>query len=122
MELGNLGRGSFSMGGASLAAYFYQARGSYLLGVLLGLAGTLVVGIAVELVALRTLYERDHLDQVLATFRLILFFYELAAILWGWAAIYTTLPEYLTAHLDLFAGLRYPPYPLAIFADAIPVP
>src|SRR5258708_14231185 len=110
MELGNLGRGSFSMGGASLAAYFYQARGSYLLGVLLGLAGTLVVGVAVELVALRTLYERPHLDQVLATFGLILFFNELAAMIWGRAAIYTTLPDYLTGHGGLFAGLRDPLY------------
>ena len=89
MNLVNLAHGSFYMVGAYLATYFYQATGSYLLGVLLGLAGTLVVGIAVELVALRTLYEREHLDQVLATFGLILFFNELAAMIWGRAAIYT---------------------------------
>ena len=49
----------------------------------LGLAGTLVVGMLVEVVALRTLYDRDHLDQVLATFGLILFFNELVAMIWG---------------------------------------
>src|SRR5690349_8607365 len=87
MNLVNLAHGSFYMVGAYLAAYFYQATGSWPLGVLLGLAGTLAVGIAVEVVALRTLYERDHLDQVLATFGLILFFNELAAMLWGRAAL-----------------------------------
>src|SRR6266545_3683504 len=90
MNLVNLAHGSLYMVGAYLATYFYQATGSFVLGVLLGLAGTLVV----ELVALRTLYERDHLDQVLATFGLILFFNELIAIVWGRAAIFSTIPEY----------------------------
>jgi len=93
MNLVNLAHGSFYMVGAYLATYFYQLTGSYWLGVLLGLAGTLVVGVAVELVALRTLYERDHLDQVLATFGLILFFNELAAMVWGRAALYTNIPS-----------------------------
>src|SRR5881296_1546665 len=121
MNLVNLAHGSLYMVGAYLATYFYQATGSYPLGVLLGLAGTLVVGVAVELVALRTLYERDHLDQVLATFGLILFFNELAAILWGRAAIYTTLPDYLAGHVELFAGLRYPLYRLVIIAVGLSV-
>ena len=49
----------------------------------LGLAGTLVLGMPIEVITLRALYDRDHLDQVLATFGLILFFNELVAILWG---------------------------------------
>src|SRR5712664_3479033 len=114
MNLVNLAHGSLYMVGAYLATYFYQVTGSYLLGVLLGLAGTLVVGIAVEVLALRTLYEREHLDQVLATFGLILFFNELAAILWGRAAIYTALPEYLAGHVELFAGSTYPVYRAAV--------
>src|SRR2546422_5707868 len=121
MNLVNLAHGSLYMVGAYLATYFYQASGSYPLGGLLGLAGSLVVGIVVELVALRTLYERDHLDQVLATFGLILFFNELMAILWGRAAIYTTLPDYLSGHVELFAGLRYPLYRLVIIAVGLAV-
>ena len=121
MNLVNLAHGSLYMVGAYLATYFYQATGSYPLGVLLGLAGTMAVGIAVELIALRTLYEREHLDQVLATFGLILFFNELAAILWGRAAIYTTLPDYLAGHVELFAGLRYPLYRLVIIAVGLAV-
>src|SRR3979411_1161676 len=114
MNLVNLAHGSFYMVGAYLATYFYQATGSYLLGVLLGLAGTLVVGVAVELVALRTLYERDHLDQVLATFGLILFFNELVAIIWGRAALYTSLPAWLQGHIPLFTGSQYPVYRIVI--------
>ena len=121
MNLVNLAHGSFYMAGAYLATYFYQATGSWLLGVVLGLACTLVLGVAVELVALRKLYERSHLDQVLATFGLILFFNELAAILWGRAALYTNIPEYLAGHVDLLPGLRYPLYRLVIIAVGLTV-
>jgi len=79
------------------------------------------VGIVVELVALRTLYERDHLDQVLATFGLILIFNELISILWGRAAIYSTLPSYLTGHVELIGSLRYPLYRLVIIGVGMAV-
>src|SRR5690349_11726897 len=82
MNLVNLAHGSLYMVGAYLTVAATAWTGNYLLGVFLGLLGTLVVGMLVEVVALRTLYERDHLDQVLATFGLILFFNELIAIVW----------------------------------------
>ena len=110
MNLVNLAHGSLYMVGAYLGTAFFQWTGSFLLAVPLALAGTLIVGVAVELIALRTLYQRDHLDQVLATFGLILFFNELVAILWGRAAIYAALPSWLSGHIELFAGLRYPLY------------
>src|SRR6266513_1639605 len=90
MNFINLAHGSLYMVGAYLAVAATKWTGSYLLGVALGLAGTLVVGMIVEIVALRTLYDRDHLDQVLATFGLILFFN------------------------DLVTGSRYPMYRAAI--------
>ena len=121
MNLVNLAHGSFYMVGAYLATYFTQLTGSYLLGVVLGLAGTLAVGVAVEFVALRTLYEREHLDQVLATFGLILFFNELVAMVWGRAALYTSIPDYLSGHVDLLPGLRYPLYRLVIIAVGLAV-
>src|SRR5918995_1587372 len=101
MNFINLAHGSLYMVGAYLALAAAQWTGSYLLGLLLGLCGTLVVGIIVELVALRTLYDRDHLDQVLATFGLILFFNELVAIFWGRAALYTSLPKWLSGHIQI---------------------
>ena len=121
MNLVNLAHGSLYMVGAYLSVALFNLTGSYPLAVLLALAGTLVVGMIVELVALRTLYERDHLDQVLATFGLILFFNELVAILWGRAALYTTMPAWLSGQLELFAGVRYPTYRAAIIVVGIAV-
>ena len=121
MNMVNLAHGSLYMVGAYLATWFFQLSGSFVLGVVLGLAGTLVVGVLTELIALRTLYQRDHLDQVLATFGLILFFNELIAILWGRAAIFSTLPDYLQGHLELSDDLRYPLYRLVIIAVGLAV-
>src|ERR1041385_7897470 len=114
MNFINLAHGSLYMVGAYLALAAAQWTGSYLAGVALGLAGTLLVGMLIEVVALRTLYERDHLDQVLATFGLILFFNELIAIVWGRAAQFASPPAWLSGHIDLFTGSRYPAYRAAI--------
>src|SRR2546427_5417035 len=116
MNLVNLAHGSLYMIGAYLAVAATQWTGNYLLGVLLGFVATLMVGMVVEVVALRTLYERDHLDQVLATFGLILFFNELVAIIWGRAALYTSLPSWLQGHIELFSGSRYPVYRAVVIA------
>ncbi len=121
MNLVNLAHGSLYMVGAYLWVAGMQWTGSYLLGVLIALAGTLVVGMVVEVVALRTLYERDHLDQVLATFGLILFFNELIAILWGRSALYAALPGWLRGHIDLFGGAVYPVYRAAVIAVGLAV-
>jgi branched-chain amino acid transport system permease protein len=110
MNMVNLAHGSFYMVGAYLTLAAAQWSGSYLAGVALGLAGTLVVGMVVEIVALRALYDRDHLDQVLATFGLILFFNELVAILWGRAALFAQAPSWLSGHIELFTGSTYPLY------------
>ena len=110
MNFVNLAHGSLYMVGAYLTLAAAQWTGSYLAGVVLGLAGTLVVGMVVEVVALRALYDRDHLDQVLATFGLILFFNELMAILWGRAALFASVPNFLRGHIDLFTGSSYPLY------------
>jgi branched-chain amino acid transport system permease protein len=114
MNLVNLAHGSLYMVGAFLAVAATKWTGSYLLGAALGLLGTLVVGMLVELVALRTLYDRDHLDQVLATFGLILFFNELVSMIWGRAALYASLPEWLGGHVKLFTGTNYPVYRIAV--------
>ena len=121
MNLVNLAHGSLYMVGAYLAAAFYTWTASFPLAAALALIGTLLVGVAVEVVALRTLYERDHLDQVLATFGLILFFNELIAIVWGRAALYTTLPSWLSGHVLLPGGVRYPIYRAVIIVVGLAV-
>jgi branched-chain amino acid transport system permease protein len=119
MNLVNLAHGSLYMVGAYLAAAFAHWSGSFVLGVALALPATLVVGIAVEVIALRTLYERDHLDQVLATFGLILFFNELISIIWGRAAIYTSVPTILGGHFRILPGVPYPTYRAGIIVVGV---
>src|ERR671934_146251 len=121
MNVVNLAHGSLYMVGAYLTVAAFRWSGSYLLGVALGLMGTLVVGMIVEVVVLRALYLRDHLDQVLATFGLILFFNELVAILWGRAALFASGPSWLSGHIDLFTGSRYPAYRAAIIVVGLVV-
>ena len=121
MNLVNLAHGALYMVGAYLFVAAAQWTGSYPLGVLLGLAGALVVGMLVELTTLRPLYARDHLDQVLATFGLILFFNELVAILWGRASLYTSLPSWLQGHVRLLPGSSYPVYRLAVIVVGLAV-
>jgi branched-chain amino acid transport system permease protein len=110
MNLVNLAHGSLYMVGAYLATAFAGWSGSFVLGAVLALPATLLVGVVVEVIALRTLYERDHLDQVLATFGLILFFNELVAIVWGRAAIYASVPPFLGGHVRILPGVPYPTY------------
>ena len=64
----------------------------------------------------RALYERDHLDQVLATFGLILFFNEMVRIIWGATALYMQVPPLLSGQVMLLPGVPYPAYRLAIIA------
>jgi branched-chain amino acid transport system permease protein len=114
MNLINLAHGSLYMIGAYLGAAAFQATGSFLLALLAALFGTLIVGIVVEVIVFRRLYERDHLDQVLATFGLILFFNELVRVIWGETALYATVPHFLSGSVEIIPGEPYPLYRLAI--------
>jgi branched-chain amino acid transport system permease protein len=121
MNLVNLAHGSLYMMGAYLATAAFGWTGSFLLAALFALAATLAVGVLVEVLTLRTLYERDHLDQVLATFGLILFFNEAVAIVWGRAALFTTVPRALSGQITLIPGLRYPAYRAVIILVGLAV-
>jgi branched-chain amino acid transport system permease protein len=102
------------MMGAYFAAAGYNAfGGSFLAAVLIAVPGTMLLGVLVERIALATLYTRDHLDQVLATFGLILFFNEVVRFIWGPASVYMNVPKALSGTVDLF-GLAYPSYRFAI--------
>ena len=105
MDLVNLSHGSLVMVGAYLATTLIEWPGSFILGILLALPSTFLVGVVVEIVVLRTLYERDHLDQVLATFGLILFFNEMIRIVWGPASLYSGLPESISGHVEILPGV-----------------
>src|SRR6187455_675406 len=76
MGLINLAHGSLYMVGAFAAATAAALTGSFLLALVAALAAAALAGAIVEVAVLRRLYRRDHLDQVLATFALILVFSE----------------------------------------------
>ena len=114
MNLINLAHGALYMVGAYLWAYTFGVTGSYLLAVAVALAGALVIGIAIEIIVFRALYNRDHVDQVLATLGLIFFFNEIVRIIWGDSPLTATVPGFLAGRVQLLPGLVYPIYRLAI--------
>jgi branched-chain amino acid transport system permease protein len=121
MQIINLAHGSFYMIGAYVAATVTLYSGSFLLGLLVALPAAAAVGMLVELIVLRRLYARGHLDQVLATFGLILFFNELTVILWGRQPLFLDVPLWLSGTVEIIPGAPYPVYRLAIIAVGIAV-
>ena len=119
MGLINLAQGSLYMVGAFAAAWTENHTGSFGLALLAGLAAAAVVGVAMEIVVLRRLYRRDHLDQVLATFGLILFFNEGVAMLFGRQPLTASIPRFLSGSVLVLPGVPYPVYRLAIIAVGI---
>ncbi|WP_413206610.1 branched-chain amino acid ABC transporter permease [Rhodospirillum sp. A1_3_36] len=119
MGLINLAHGSFYMVGAYVAAWVTGLTGSLLMGLLAALPAAMAVGMAIELLVMRRLYTRDHLDQVLATFGLILFFNEMARILFGRQPLFLDVPDMLSGTVEILPGVPYPAYRLAIIAVGI---
>jgi branched-chain amino acid transport system permease protein len=117
----NLAHGSLYMIGAYFAASFVDWTGSFLAGAALALLATLLVGMLLEVVAIRPLYGRDHLDHVLGTFGLLLFFNELVRLVWGPAGLRVPLPDWLKTSVTLLPGLTYPVYRIAIIGTALAV-
>ncbi|MEH6527855.1 MAG: branched-chain amino acid ABC transporter permease [Sneathiella sp.] len=114
MDLVNLAHGSLYMMGAYFCATFTGWTDSFLLGALLAIPATFILGVLVEVIALRNLYARDHLDQVLATFGLILFFNELVRLIWGPIGLDIPLPDFLNSTVEVIPGVPYPTYRVAI--------
>jgi branched-chain amino acid transport system permease protein len=112
MDLVNLAHGSLYMIGAYFAATFVAWTGSFLLAALLALVATLLVGMAVEVIVMRRLYGRDHLDHVLGTFGLILFFNEAVRLIWGAEGMSLPLPSWLVLPVEILPGISYSAYRL----------
>jgi branched-chain amino acid transport system permease protein len=103
------------MVGAFMAAWLVELTGSFLLGVLLAIPATAVFGMVLEATLLRSLYARDHLAQVLATFALILIINEGVRMVWG-SDLALSAPPALSGPVELLPGLWYPSYRLVIIA------
>lgn len=114
MQVINLAHGSFYMFGAYVGATVTAYSGSFLLGLAVALPATALVGMLAEVLVLRRLYKKDHVDQVLATFGLIMFFNEMTRILWGRQPLFMNVPSWLSGSIELIPGIPYPSYRLAV--------
>ena len=121
MGLINLAQGSLYMVGAFAAAATAAATGSFLLALAASLAAAAAAGALMELMVIRRLYARDHLDQVLATFALILIFSEGTRWLFGSFPLYLDIPDALSGPISLPFGIDYPRYRLAIIGIGLVV-
>jgi branched-chain amino acid transport system permease protein len=119
MRVINLAHGSMFMLGGYILAESVERTHSLLIAIPLTLLAIIVIGALLELVVLRPLYARSHLDQVLATFGLTLMFNEAVTMIWGREPLYLSVPEFLDGSVEIFPGIPYPIYRLAITGVAI---
>ena len=114
MNVINLAHGSLYMIGAYAAALVAARTGSFLLAVPAGLVAAAIAGLIIEFTVIRKLYDRDHLQQVLATFGLILFINEGTTMLFGRTPLFVSMPAFLSGSVEIIPGIPYPTYRIAI--------
>ena len=120
MSFINLAHGSLYMFGAYFGATAYNASNSFLLAIAAAFGGAFVLGAMLDRFGFFILHQRDHLDQVLATFGVVLFSNEAARMIWGASPVFMELPESLGNSITLF-GLNYPLYRVLIIGAGLTV-
>jgi branched-chain amino acid transport system permease protein len=121
MDLVNLAHGVQYMVGAYLAATLASLSGSFFAGIALTLPAALAFGLLLEFLVFRHLYGRSHLDQVLATFGVVLVLSEGTKAIWGPAPLNVSVPELLSGSIAMPGGLSYPVYRLVIIGAGLAI-
>lgn len=114
MGIINLAHGSFYMLGAYMAFVLTSMTGNLLLTIIIGIPLALAFGAALEALLFTHLYKRNHLDQVLLTYGLILIFEELRSLAVGDDVHGVPVPEMFSMSIPLSDTLSYPVYRLVI--------
>ncbi len=110
MGIINLAHGAFYMFGAYMVWWLYGYTESLTLSIVLGVPLIMLLGLAIERLAIARLYHRDHLYQVLLTFGLILILNECQKIFWGTNFHSVPVPEALSGSIPLTENQVYPIY------------
>src|SRR6202161_3170518 len=121
MDLINLAHGVQYMRAAYRAVAFYGMLDTFLVALVLALLAALAFGLLLEFLVLRHLYARDHLDQVIATFGIILFLNHAVRMVWGAAPLTLPVPEFFTGSISLMGGMIYPVWRIVIIASGLGV-
>ncbi|WP_158964427.1 branched-chain amino acid ABC transporter permease [Chachezhania sediminis] len=119
LDFVNLAHAALYMVGAFICATLTYALGNFIYAVIVSLPITAAVGFVVERFVARPLYARGHLDQVLATFGLILVFETLAHMIWGPAGIAVPLPPALDGQTLLPGAIEIPTFRLVIIGAGL---
>ena len=119
MDFINLAHGVQYMLGAYLAVMFYGLTGNFFFALVLALGAALAFGLLLEFTIFRQLYERDHLEQVIATFGIILFLNEGVKVAWGASPLSLPVPDLFSGSVVLMPGLLYPVWRIVIIVAGL---
>jgi len=114
MNLINLAHGSLYMVGAYVAATVLARTGSFALAIAVAVPSAALLGLLIERVLLQWFYRRNHLDQTLVTFGLIMVINEAIRMVWGPTPLQMPLPVSLQGSVELLPGMHYPVYRLVV--------
>jgi branched-chain amino acid transport system permease protein len=105
MNVVSLAHGSFFMLGAFFGLSIFQFTGSFWLALVLAPIPVAVLGIVMEVLFMRPLYRRGHMDQVLLTFGFTFVFFDFVQTVWGRVIVRLPAPDVLQGATQIGIGV-----------------